>query len=264
MEQILKKDGFICDMDGVIYHGNKILPGVHEFISWLLENDKKFIFLTNSPEKTPQELSMKLERMGLQVTADHFYTSAMATAAFLSSQKPGCTAYVIGEAALTKALYDEDINMNDVNPDYVVVGETRSYNFEKIEKAIELVNKGAKLIGANPDITGPTERGVMPATGSLIAPIEIATGKKAYFVGKPNPLMLRHGLRRLKCHSADIVFIGDRMDTDIIAGIESEIDTTLVLSGVTTLETIREFPYRPTYVMNGVCDFTADENGINE
>ena len=254
MENILKKDGFICDMDGVIYHGNKILPGVHEFISWLLDNDKKFVFLTNSPEKTPQELSMKLERMGLQVTADHFYTSAMATAAFLSSQKPGCTAYVIGEAALTKALYDEDINMNDVNPDYVVVGETRSYNFEKIEKAIELVNKGAKLIGANPDITGPTERGVMPATGSLIAPIEIATGKKAYFVGKPNPLMLRHGLRRLKCHSADIVFIGDRMDTDIIAGIESNVDTVLVLSGVTSREDIDKFPYRPKYVLDGVGD----------
>ena len=197
---------------------------------------------------------MKLERMGLQVTADHFYTSAMATAAFLSSQKPGCTAYVIGEAALTKALYDEDINMNDVNPDYVVVGETRSYNFEKIEKAIELVNKGAKLIGANPDITGPTERGVMPATGSLIAPIEIATGKKAYFVGKPNPLMLRHGLRRLKCHSADIVFIGDRMDTDIIAGIESNVDTVLVLSGVTSREDIDKFPYRPKYILDGVGD----------
>lgn len=254
MENILKKDGFICDMDGVIYHGNKILPGVHEFISWLLENDKKFVFLTNSPEKTPQELSMKLERMGLQVTADHFYTSAMATAAFLSSQKPGCTAYVIGEAALTKALYDEDINMNDVNPDYVVVGETRSYNFEKIEKAIELVNKGAKLIGANPDITGPTERGVMPATGSLIAPIEIATGKKAYFVGKPNPLMLRHGLKKIDCHSEEIAFIGDRMDTDIIAGIESNVDTVLVLSGVTSMEDIDKFPYRPKYILNGVGD----------
>jgi len=254
MENILKKDGFICDMDGVIYHGNKILPGVPEFINWLIDNGKKFVFLTNSPEKTPQELSMKLERMGLQVTADHFYTSAMATAAFLSSQKPGCTAYVIGEAALTKALYDENINMNDVNPDYVVVGETRSYNFEKIEKAIELVNKGAKLIGANPDITGPTERGVMPATGSLIAPIEIATGKKAYFVGKPNPLMLRHGLRRLHCHSADIVFIGDRMDTDIIAGIESNVDTVLVLSGVTRREDIDNFPYRPKYVLDSVGD----------
>ena len=254
MENILKKDGFICDMDGVIYHGNRILPGVPEFINWLIDNNKKFVFLTNSPEKTPQELSMKLERMGLHVTADHFYTSAMATAAFLSSQKPDCTAYVIGEAALTKALYDENINMNDVNPDYVVVGETRSYNFEKIEKAIELVNKGAKLIGANPDITGPTERGIMPATGSLIAPIEIATGKKAYFVGKPNPLMLRHGLRRLRCHSADIVFIGDRMDTDIIAGIESNVDTVLVLSGVTSREDIDKFPYRPKYVLSGVSD----------
>ena len=252
MEQIRNKAGFICDMDGVIYHGNKVLPGVVEFIKWLQENDKRFVFLTNSPEKTPHELSMKLGRMGLDVDADHFYTSAMATAAFLSSQKPGCTAYVIGEAALTKALYDQGIYMNDVNPDYVVVGETRAYFFEKIEKAIELVNKGAKLIGTNPDITGPTERGVMPATGSLIAPIEIATGKKAYFVGKPNPLMLRHGLKRLNLHSADIAFVGDRMDTDIIAGIESSVDTVLVLSGVTAMEDIEKFPYRPKFILSGV------------
>ena len=252
LEQIRNKKGFICDMDGVIYHGNKVLPGVVEFIKWLQENDKRFVFLTNSPEKTPHELSMKLGRMGLDVDADHFYTSAMATAAFLSSQKPGCTAYVIGEAALTKALYDQGIYMNDVNPDYVVVGETRAYFFEKIEKAIELVNKGAKLIGTNPDITGPTERGVMPATGSLIAPIEIATGKKAYFVGKPNPLMLRHGLKRLNLHSADIAFVGDRMDTDIIAGIESSVDTVLVLSGVTAMEDIEKFPYRPKVILSGV------------
>jgi NagD protein len=252
LEQIRNKKGFICDMDGVIYHGNKVLPGVVEFIKWLQENNKRFVFLTNSPEKTPHELSMKLGRMGLEVDADHFYTSAMATAAFLSSQKPGCTAYVIGEAALTKALYDQGIYMNDVNPDYVVVGETRAYFFEKIEKAIELVNKGAKLIGTNPDITGPTERGVMPATGSLIAPIEIATGKKAYFVGKPNPLMLRHGLKRLNLHSADIAFVGDRMDTDIIAGIESSVDTVLVLSGVTAMEDIEKFPYRPKFILSGV------------
>ncbi len=168
MNNILNKKGFISDMDGVIYHGNKVLDGVVEFINWMIDNDKKFVFLTNSPEKTPHELSMKLERMGLKVSAEHFYTSAMATAAFLSSQKPGCTAYVIGEAALTKALYDQGIYMNDVNPDYVVVGETRTYSFEKIEKAIELVLKGAKLIGTNPDITGPTERGLMPATGALI------------------------------------------------------------------------------------------------
>lgn len=254
MEKILAKQGFICDMDGVIYHGNKILDGVAEFVNWMLSNDKKFVFLTNSPEKTPHELSMKLERMGLSVTPDHFYTSAMATAEFLHTQAPGCTAYVIGEAALSKSLYDHKIYMNDVNPDYVVVGETRTYSFEKIEKAIALVNKGAKLIGTNPDTTGPTEHGVMPATGSLMAPIEIATGKKAYFVGKPNPLMLRHGLRILGCHSEDIAFIGDRMDTDIIAGIESNVDTVLVLSGVTARTDIDKFPYRPKYILDGVGD----------
>ncbi len=254
MEEILKKSGFICDMDGVIYHGNKVLDGVPEFVNYLIKENKKFVFLTNSPERTPHELSMKLERMGLNVSPDHFYTSAMATAEFLHSQLPGCTAYVIGEAALSKALYDNKIYMNDINPDYVVVGETRTYSFEKIEKAIELVNKGAKLIGANPDITGPTEKGVMPATGALISPIEIATGKKAYFVGKPNPLMLRHGLRILGCHSDEIAFIGDRMDTDIIAGIESNVDTVLVLSGVTSMEDIDKFPYRPKYILNGVAD----------
>ena len=254
MENIKNKIGFICDMDGVIYHGNKILDGVPAFINWMLDSGKKFVFLTNSAERTPHELSMKLGRMGLDVSPDHFYTSAMATAEFLSSQKPDSTAYVIGEAALTKALYDRGIYMNDVNPDYVVVGETRSYNFEKIEKAIDLVLKGAKLIGTNPDITGPTERGIMPATGSLIAPIEIATGRKAYFVGKPNPLMLRHALKKLDCHSADIAFIGDRMDTDIIAGIESNVDTVLVLSGVTSAEDVDRFPYRPKYILNSVKD----------
>jgi NagD protein len=254
MDSILAKAGFISDMDGVIYHGNRILDGVADFINWMIDNDKKFVFLTNSSEKTPHELSMKLQRMGLTVPAGNFYTSAMATAEFLHAQKPDCTAYVIGEAALTKALYDQKIYMNDVNPDYVVVGETRTYSFEKIEKAIELVLKGAKLIGTNPDITGPTEKGIMPATGALIAPIEIATGKKAYFVGKPNPLMLRHGLKMLGCHSEEIAFIGDRMDTDIIAGIESNVDTVLVLSGVTSLEDIDKFPYRPKFILNGVGD----------
>ena len=259
MDNIKNKLGFICDMDGVIYHGNKILDGVTEFINWMQSSGKKFVFLTNSSERTPHELSMKLERMGLHISAEHFYTSAMATAEFLHSQKPQSTAYVIGEAALTKALYDHGIYMNDVNPDYVVVGETSTYSFEKIQKAINLVLKGAKLIGTNPDITGPVENGINPATGALIAPIEIATGKKAYFVGKPNPLMLRHGLKKLNCHSQDIAFIGDRMDTDIIAGIESNVDTVLVLSGVTAREDISDFPYCPRYVVNGVGDLVPQE-----
>ena len=254
MKEITAKKGFILDMDGVIYHGNKILDGVREFVTWMIENDKKFVFLTNSPEKTPHELSMKLHRMGLEVSPDNFYTSAMATAEFLSEQKPGCTAFVIGEPSLTKAMYDKKIYMNDVNPDYVVLGETRTYNFEKLEKAIDLVRKGAKLIGTNPDTVGITEKGIMPASGALIAPIEIATGKKAYFVGKPNPLMLRHGLKKIGCHSVDIAFIGDRMDTDIIAGIESNVDTVLVLSGVTSRDQLVDFPYRPKYVVDGVGD----------
>lgn len=258
MKTIHEKAGFICDMDGVIYHGNKILDGVFDFVQWMISNDKKFIFLTNSPEKTPHELSMKLERMGLYIPSDHFYTSAMATAEFLKSQTSECTAYVIGEAALSKALYDQGIYMNDVNPNYVVIGETRSYNFEKLEKAISFVKGGARLIATNPDTIGVTEKGVMPATGSLVAPIEIATGKKAYFVGKPNPLMLRHGLNKIGCHSKDIAFIGDRMDTDIIAGIESNIDTVLVLSGVTAINDIENFPYRPKYVLNSVKDIIKE------
>ncbi len=252
MEKLRAKKGFICDMDGVIYHGNNILDGVREFVTWLQQNDKRFIFLTNSSERTPHELSMKLKRMGLEVDESHFYTSALSTAAFLDSQSPGCSAYVIGEAGLLNALYEKGIAMNDVNPEYVVVGETRTYSFEKIEKAVELVNRGAKLIGTNPDVTGPTERGIVPATGALVAPIEIATGKKAYFIGKPNPLTMRHALKVLECHSDETALIGDRMDTDIISGIESAIDPVLVLSGVTRRSDIENFPYGPKYVLSGV------------
>lgn len=260
MGALQDKKGFICDMDGVIYHGNNLLPGVKDFVEWLQKNKKEFIFLTNSSERTPAELSQKLQRMGLSVPQKHFYTSALATAEFLAHQKPYCSAYVIGEAGLMNALYNEGITMNDVNPDYVVMGDTRTYNFEKIEKAIELVNKGAKLIGTNPDITGPTEHGIMPATGALIAPIEIATGKKAYFVGKPNPLMVRHAIKAINCHSLEAAFVGDRMDTDIVSGLESLIDTVLVLSGVTSKEMIANFPYKPTYVLNGVGEIMSCED----
>ncbi|MFA7637488.1 MAG: HAD-IIA family hydrolase [Monoglobales bacterium] len=252
MESVRAKKGFICDMDGVIYHGNNLLDGVIPFVDWLTKENKNFLFLTNSSERTPMELSQKLKRLGLDVGEEHFYTSALATASFLATQNPGCSAYVIGEAGLMNALYEKGIYMNDVNPDYVVVGETRSYSFEKIEKAVGLVNRGAKLIGTNPDTTGPTEIGFMPATGALVAPIEIATGKKAYFVGKPNPLMLRHAMKLLECHSHETVMIGDRMDTDIIAGVETSVETVLVLSGVSTEETMAQFPYRPNHVIKGV------------
>lgn len=252
METIRAKKGFICDMDGVIYHGNNLLEGVPAFVDWLNKESKNFLFLTNSSERTPKELSQKLLRLGLDVSEEHFYTSALATASFLATQKPGCSAYVIGEAGLMNALYEKGVYMNDVNPDYVVVGETRSYSFEKIEKAVGLVNRGAKLIGTNPDTTGPTEVGIVPATGALVAPIEIATGKKAYFVGKPNPLMLRHAMKLLGCHSHETVMIGDRMDTDIIAGVETGATTVLVLSGVSTKDTPNEYPYRPNYILNGV------------
>ncbi len=254
MESLQAKKGFIIDMDGVIYHGNHLLEGAKEFVKELKETGKHFLFLTNSSERSPRELSQKLARLGIEVDEKYFYTSALATAAFLQSQCPRGTAYVIGEAGLINAIYDAGLSMNDINPDYVIVGETRSYSFDKIERAVHLVRNGAKLIGTNSDLTGPTEKGIIPATRALIAPIELATGMDAYFVGKPNPLMMRHGLKLLGCDSNEAVIIGDRMDTDIIAGIESDIDTVLVLSGVTNHENMKQFAYRPKYILNGIGD----------
>lgn len=249
-----EKTGFICDMDGVIYHGNKILPGVKEFIDWLFKNKKRFLFLTNNSGLTPFELRQKLSRMGLDVAEEHFYTSALATAEFLKSQAPGCSVYALGEAALTNALYNVGIFMNDVNPDYVVMGEAKSYNIDTLTKAVNLVMKGAKLIGANSDLSGPIENGIAPACRALTAPIEMATGTQAYFCGKPNPLMMRTGLKMLDCHSKDAVMVGDRMDTDIISGMESGMSTVLVLSGISTHETLHKYAYKPTVVLDGVGD----------
>lgn len=254
MEQLRNKKGFICDMDGVIYHGNRLLPGVPEFLNWLNTNNKHFLFLTNSGQYTPRELQQKLKRMGLDVDESHFYTSALATAQFLKSQMPRCSAYVMGEHGLLNALYEAGITYNDVDPDYVVVGEPSGYSLEMITKAIRLVNAGAKLIGTNYDLTGPTESGIAPACRAMLAPIELATGKQAYYVGKPNPLMMRTGLKMLGVHSEDAAIIGDRMDTDIVAGIESGLDTVLVLSGVTGWDDLQAFPYRPRLVLDGVGD----------
>lgn len=256
-----QKKGFICDMDGVIYHGNRILPGVAEFIQWLHDENKEYLFLTNNSGYTPRELQQKLARMGLDVQEEHFYTSALATAAFLKEQSPGCSVFAIGEAGLLNALYDAGITMNDVNPDYVVVGEGRTYSLDTLTKATNLVLQGAKLIGANSDVSGPIENGIAPACRALIAPIEMATGTQAYFCGKPNPLMMRTGLRILGVHSEEAVMIGDRMDTDIVAGIETGLDTVLVLSGVTDRSDIKKFPYRPRLVLNGVGDIPGAPAG---
>jgi NagD protein len=254
MQEIRNKLGFICDMDGVLYHGNSLLPGVRDFVEWLARENKNYLFLTNSSERSPRELRQKLQRMGMDVDESHFYTSALATAEFLSSQMPHCSAFVIGEAGLLNALYEAGVTINDVSPDYVVIGETRHYDFEGILRAVNLVNRGARLIGTNPDVTGPVENGIAPACRALVAPVEMSTGKQAYFVGKPNPLMMRNAKKMLGCHSADAVIIGDRMDTDIVSGIESGIDTVLVLSGVSNRDTVNAFPYRPTYVLEGVGD----------
>jgi|SRR5450759_1625748 len=257
IENIKGKSGFIIDMDGVIYHGNKLLPGVTEFVNWLETSGKKYLFLTNSPERTPRELQEKMKRLGITIGEEHFYTSAIATASFLSSQNPNGSAYIIGDAGLIHAMYSVGYTVNNVNPDYVVVGDTHSYNFEKIELAVNLVRRGARLIGTNPDVSGPVENGITPSTKALIAPIEIASGKKAYYVGKPNPLMMRSALKILGVKREDAIVIGDRMDTDVRCGLESELDTLLVLSGITDTNGINQFPYRPRYVLNGVIDIVS-------
>lgn len=265
MSGLNEKKGFLCDMDGVIYHGERILPGVADFVDWLQKNDKKFLFLTNASSRSPKELQMRLARMGLDVDESHFYTSAQATAQFLNTQSPGCSAYVVGDPGLYNALYDLGITVNDVNPDYVVIGETVNYNFDTIKKAMRHVMNGAKLIGTNTDLTGPSEHGILPACRALVSPIEITTGKSAYFVGKPNPLMMRTGLKLLGVHSEEACMIGDRMDTDIIAGIETGMTSILVLTGVTSRETMKLYPYRPVMVLDGVGDIprlAAEEENV--
>lgn len=258
MGKLKDKKGYICDMDGVIYHGDMLVSGAKEFVAWLKKENKKFLFLTNSSEKTPKELMAKLARMGIEVDEEHFITSAQATASFLSSQQPNVGVYVIGQAGLINALHDAGFYIDQVNPTYVVVGETRTYNFEQIELAVHLVLNGAKLIGTNPDLTGPSEKGIIPACRALIAPIELATHREAYFIGKPNPLIMRHAMKRLGCERNDTLIVGDRMDTDIIAGIESEIETALVLSGITKREDLVMFPYQPNYILNCAADITRE------
>ncbi|NBC30217.1 MAG: HAD-IIA family hydrolase [Spirochaetes bacterium] len=257
-----QKRAFICDMDGVIYHGERILPGARELIEWFRSAGKRFLFLTNSAERSPEELRKKLQRLGIEVTADHLYTSGMATAGFLQSLGEPGTAYVIGDPGLITALREIGFSIrgeqaDEDEADYVVVGETEDYTYEKVERAVNLVARGAKLIGTNPDISRPTEAGIAPGCAALIAPIELATGRQAYFVGKPNPLMIRQALHQLGCRSEEALIIGDRMDTDIVAGVETEIETILVLSGVTGREELARFAYQPDFVLTNVGEIVA-------
>ena len=259
LDNMREKQAFICDMDGVIYHGNRLLPGVEKFIAWLKHEQKRFLFLTNSSERSPIELKQKMKRLGIDLEVEHFYTSALATAGFLSTQIPGGTAYVIGEAGLIHALYEVGYSMNEMNPDYVVVGESKTYNYDTVIRAVQLVRNGARLVGTNPDTSGPTEGGIVPGTGSLILPIAKTAGVEPYFVGKPNPVMMRQALKRLGCKREDTAIIGDRMDTDIVSGIESGIDPILVLTGVSDRDTPERFAFRPTLVLDSVGTLVPDE-----
>jgi NagD protein len=246
-------------MDGVIYHGNRLVEGSKDFVDWLKKEGKRFLFLTNSSSKSPKELRQKLFHLGIDVDPEDFITSGQATASFLASQNPNTGVYVIGESGLINALYEAGFYMDQVHPTYVIVGESRTYNFEQIDLAVHLVLNGARLIGTNSDLTGPTEKGIAPACRALVAPIELATSRKAYFIGKPNPLMMRHAIKKIGCQREDTLIIGDRMDTDIIAGIESGIETALVLSGITKKEDLVMFPYQPNHIFDRAADIINAE-----
>jgi NagD protein len=249
---------YILDMDGVIYRGNQLIPGAREFIERLQAGGHPFLFLTNNSKNTPRDFQRKLERMGLNVSEEHYFTSAMATAQFLHSQRPGGSAYVIGEAGLSHALYQVGYTLTEVDPDYVVLGDTPSYDYAKMVRAVRLVLAGAHFIATNPDVTGPEEEGIHPACGALAAPIERATGQQAYYVGKPNPLMMREALRRLNAHSESALMIGDRMDTDILSGIGAGMRTILVLTGVTSREELPRYSYQPHRVVENLTELELE------
>lgn len=239
-------------MDGVLVRGSEAIPGAQEFIERLIERDIRFAILTNNPMHTPRDLQHRLRNVGLNVPDGCLFTSAMATAHFLHAQMPGGSAFVIGETGLTTALHDVGYVLTDRAPDYVVLGETTNYSFERISKAVRLVAEGARFIATNPDTSGPSEKGLEPACGAMAALIQAASGVRPYFVGKPNPLMMRSALRFLDAHSEDTIMVGDRMDTDVVAGMESGMETILVLTGVAREEDVTGFPYRPTRVLPSV------------
>ncbi|GMW02479.1 MAG: haloacid dehalogenase [Candidatus Hydrogenedentota bacterium] len=250
----MEKRNFLIDMDGVLVSGHTAIPGAADFIQRLIAGEYKFLVVTNNPLYTPGDLSYKLRSRGLDIPMDRIYTSAMATAHFLQKQKKRGTAFVIGESGLTTALHNAGFVITDQNPEYVVVGETTNYSFDLIAKAIRLVAAGSNFIATNPDANGPAEEGIVPACGAMAALIEKAGGHRPYFIGKPNPLMMRSALNYLGVHSENTCMIGDRMDTDVIAGIESGMETILVLSGVTNRDDSLRFPYQPSHIVGSVAE----------
>src|SRR3954470_21819410 len=253
-------NSWLMDMDGVLVHEEKALPGAADFLNALRERDLPFLVLTNHSIYTRRDLAARLRTSGLEVPEESIWTSALATAGFLEDQRPGGTAFVIGEAGLTTALYSSGYTMTERAPDYVVLGETRTYSFERITSAIRLINNGARFIATTPDPTGPSADGALPATGSVAALISRATGVEPYYVGKPNPLMMRSALNAIDAHSETTAMIGDRMDTDIVAGLEAGLHTILVLTGVTQRDQTERYPFRPSEIVESVAEL-ADRLG---
>jgi NagD protein len=245
---------YLIDMDGVLVSGPHLIPGADAFIARLRQRGLRFLVLTNNSKYTPGDLAHRLRSLGLEIPADHIFTSAMATARFVDSQRPNGKAFVIGESGLTTALHDAGYVITDMDPDYVILGEISAYSYEDITRAIRLIRAGARFIATNPDPVGPSEAGVVPANGALAALIETASGVSPFFVGKPNPLMMRTALNHLGVHSEQTVMIGDRMETDIVAGVESGLETVLVLTGVTARDDVERYPYQPTRILGSVAE----------
>ena len=253
------KKAYLIDMDGVLVHGKKLIPGAEKFIQTLIDQKRKFLILTNNPLYTTRDLAHRLQINGLNVPENKIYTSALATASFLNNQKPNGTAFVIGELGLTEAIHAIGYIQTSSNPDYVVLGETHQYSVDQLTVAIRLILAGAKFIATNPDANGTSENGLVPACGAMAALIEKASGISPYFIGKPNALMMRLALNHIDAHSESSFMVGDRMDTDIVAGITGGLETILVLSGVTSENELSKFPYQPKYVFESVADIKPEE-----
>jgi NagD protein len=251
-------ESWLTDMDGVLVHEGTPVPGAPEFIGRLRDSGKPFLILTNNSIYTARDLQARLSRLGIEVAERNIWTSALATAQFLSDQRPGGTAYVIGEAGLTTALHAVGYVLTDHEPDYVVLGETRTYSFEAITQAIRHINAGARFIATNPDPTGPSSEGALPACGSVAALISKATSVEPYFVGKPNPMMMRSALNTIQAHSETTAMIGDRMDTDVLCGLEAGLETILVLTGISERNEVSRYPYRPSRIVESVADLIAE------